>query len=591
MSLATVWQHGNFSGARRLELIWEHMRDAVERERDELHEYQEECLDFLRDNPFSAAFLDTGLGKTATLLTLIDELLTNESILRVLIIAPIRVATQTWPNEIAKWGHTCWLPYTVIRAEDDDPEVISAGKVANDNFKARADYQELKAARDKAVWRAQFALDTADDAMGRKEAQEALKLAQALPSARGEAGRAATAAKEAIRCRKLAEKTPIHIIDIEHIKWLVQKHTEWKVKVKGRSRKRYREVVDWPYDMVVIDESSKFKDHGSDRYKHIEAVRRGPWIKRLHELTATPAAESYMGLFAQVFLMDKGERLGANITSYRDRFFRNKPHSKSRFQYELMPGMQEVISDKIADICLVMRSRDYLDEEDPNFITRPINFQPWELKRYKRFEREFLLDVGDAEETVIEAETAAVLSSKLLQLSSGTVYGNDKRVHHFHDYKLDDLDELIESLQGSPIMVSYWYKPSLARLKKRFPTGQTMDKAGKRLKDWNAGKIPILFVHPASIGHGLNMQEGPGHNIYFFDMCWSYELYYQLYRRLHRQGQQYRVNVHLPQMVDTIDCLVSDRLLAKEDAQEFLFARIRAFRRKMVKRQQMRIAA
>lgn len=581
------------SSADNLVYLFDHMRDRVEREREEMHDYQDECLDFLYCNPFSAAFLDTGLGKTATLLTLCDILLTKEETKKILVIAPIRVACQTWPNEIKKWGHTCWMSHTVIRAEDDDPEVISASRRATAEFKTRADYQELVDVRQKAVRAAEIDVFVAASPMERKEAKERLRAAWALPSAQGAGGKAATATKEEIRCRKMEEKTDIHIIDVEHIKWLVYKHTEMVSEVKNGRRRKVRRVTHWPYDTVIIDESSKFKEHDSDRYRSLEFVRRGPWIKRLHESTATPAAESYMGLFAQVFLMDRGKRLGNNITAYRDSFFRIKPHSK--YTWELMPGQKEIISDKIADICLVMKSKDYLDEEDPLFLKRPINFTTAQLKQYKKFERDCILEAPllgpDHEPTVIEAETAAALSGKLLQLSSGAVYGNDGRVHHFHDHKVEDLEELIDELQGSPIMVAYWYKSSLTRLKKRFPKAQTMDKAGKRLAAWNRGEIPILLVHPASIGHGLNMQEGPGHDIYFFDMCWSYELYYQLYRRLHRQGQKARVNVHLPQMVDTNDCLVSDRLLMKEDAQEFLFDRIRAYRRRMVKRATLRMAA
>jgi hypothetical protein len=562
---------------------------------EQLHDYQGEAVEFLYNTPFSAAFMDTGLGKTSTILTLLNRLFEREETKRVLIIAPIRVANQTWPNEIKKWSHTWWMSHSVLRAEDDDPEVISAGRAAREAFKNREDIGDLAEARRKAQDEVEW-LTLMEDG---PQAQDALKAARerlyAIPTAQQADGKARTAMKETIRQRKLAEKTDIHIIDIEHIEWLIDQFSEWKEVVRRGVRKRKREVVNWPYDTVIIDESSKFKDHKTDRYAALVSTRIKPQVKRLHELTATPAAESYMGLFAQIYLLDRGERLGNNITFYRDTYFRLKPRSK--YVYELMPGMQEVISDKIADLCLVMKARDYIKTEEPLFLSRKINMTPEQLKQYKTFEREFILETPEGE--LIEAVSAGALSGKLLQLASGAVYDEKKRYHIFHDHKLEDLEELVEELSENstttPLLVSYWYKSSLDRLKKRFPKAIVADKQGKFVKPWNEGKIKMLLVHPASIGHGLNMQAGPGHNIYFYDMCWSYELYYQLYCRLHRQGQKYRVNVHLPQIVGTNDVLVADRLLEKEDAQEFLFDRIRAYRKRLKalndNRQRVRMAA
>lgn len=562
----------------RIDRVHEHNR----RFRADMHDYQDGpdgIVQFLKDNPFSAAFLDTGLGKTVSALTLISDLVLAEEVERVLVIAPIRVCTQTWPTEISEWEHACWLDYEVLRAEDDDPEVISAGRAAMAEFKARPDYAEIKEAR---YWADFFAVNDNER-----------KAVLAIPTARGEGDRARTDKKEEIRKRKAASNKTLHIIDIEHIKWLVDQHSTWKeYKVRGRI-KRKRVVVDWPYDCVIIDESSKFKDYTTGRYKALNAVRAGKWIKRLHELTATPAAESYLGLFAQMHLVDQGERLGSHITAYKDDHFRFRRGSK--FVLELMPGHDKIISDKIADISMVMKSEDYLDEQPPLFLERPVTLTPAQLKQYKKFEREFVMTIpvgDDAPDVTIEAVNAGVLSGKLLQMSSGAVYDADKKYHVLHNHKLEDLAELVEELDGSPLIVSYWYKSSLARLRKQFPKAAVFDKVGKIVKPWNDGKVKMLLMHPASVGHGLNMQYGPGHDIYYYDMCWSYELYYQLYRRIHRQGQAVQCRVHLPKTLGTNDELVADRLLAKEDAQEVLFERVRAYRRRFKQREiAMRMAA
>lgn len=565
---------------QRIDRLHEHNR----RFRRDMHDYQDGpdgIVQFLKDHEFSAAFLDTGLGKTVSALTLISDLTLAEEIERTLVIAPIRVANQTWPGEIGEWEHVCWLDYEVLRAEDDDPEVIAAGREATAAFRARPDYEQLKEDR---YWAQYFAVT-----------EEDRKAVVAIPTASGVGAKARTAKKEEIRRRKAATKKALHIIDIEHIKWLVDLHSEWKIVKRNGKQIRIRQIVDWPYDCVIIDESSKFKEHDTDRYAALNAVRadKRKFIRRLHELTATPAAESYLGLFAQLHLLDQGERLGSYITHYREKYFRQKPRSK--FGWELMPGQREVIGDLIADISMVMKSSDYLDEQEPLFLPRRIRFSDAELKQYRKFEREFILTIpgqNGEDDVEIEATTAGALSGKLLQLSSGAVYDEKKKVHEVHRHKLEDLEELVGELDGKPICVAYWYKSSLARLRKLFPKAVVADKQGKFVKPWNEGKIKILLVHPAGVGHGLNMQYGPGQDIYYFDMCWSYELYYQLYRRIHRQGQTKQLRVHLPQMIGTNDELVAERLLAKEDAQEALFERIRMYRRRMKQKQAaMRLAA
>lgn len=556
----------------------------VERCEWEMHEYQDLATEFLWLNKFCALFIDTGLGKTVIVLTLLVRLIQNELANKILIIAPVRVAAQTWPNEIAAWEHTAWLGYSVIRAEDDDEEVISAGQARKEELEAMP-FGDLM------------------EEIGEFQTVRQY-IAQQVQKAR-------TAKKIELRERRRNSPADIHIINREALQWLIDQHSVWKKVVRRGKVVRKREIVNWPYNVVVIDESSSFKDHNTARFKAISAVRQqlkpmkqGGWIDRLIELTATPAAEGYMGLFAQIFLLDKGKRLGRFITHYREEYF---DHNKYAQTYKLKPGAKEAISDKIADLCLVMKSKDYLKEEEPLFLERTLDLAPSELRMYREFERDFILTLPDGEE--IEAETAAALSQKLLQLASGAIYRNksakpdedpdNPKIEPYavvHDHKVQDLAELQAELEvsGEPLLVAYWFKSSLARLRKQFPKAAVMDKAGKivsRHGPWNTGKVPMLLVHPASVGHGLNMQYGPGHDLYMFDMCWSYELFYQLYRRLHRQGQRRQVRIHLPQMRQTNDTLVWGRLREKEDAQEALFHRIRQMRRRFVEAEQMRMAA
>lgn len=506
----------------------------VERTEADMHEYQRKAGKFLLDNPFSALFIDTGLGKTVIVLTLIVWLLIRDQFNKVLIVAPVRVAAQTWPNEIVAWEHTACLNATVIRAEDDEPSVIAAGQVAYDEMRAKG-----------------FAIKDCTNARGKAQ----------------------TARKNYLRLKRMQSKAQVHVINREALEWLIDQYTVWvPKKVKGRNM-RVRKIVGWPYDVVILDESSSFKDHTSRRFKALAAVRQQGFIKRLHELTATPAAEGYLGLFAQAYLLDLGKRLGRFITKYREEFFVENKYGHT-FKIRNEKAMEE-ISDKLADISLVMKEEDYLKGQVPLFLDRKINMRPAELALYQKLERDFVMTLPDGE--VIEAETAASLSSKLLQLASGAVYDSDGKTHVVHDHKLEDLAQLQEELQGSPILVAYWYKSSLARLRKAFPKAAVMDPAGKivsRHGPWNTGKVEMLLVHPASVGHGLNMQYGPGHDLYMFDQCWSFELFYQLYRRLARQGQKKQVRIHLPQMQETNDPLVVKRLRMKQDAQEFLFRRI-----------------
>ena len=454
----------------------------------DLHDYQRQAVQFFLDNPRSSGFLDLGLGKTAIALTVLSQTLRDLDAGQALIIAPIRVAKQTWPTEIREWQHTGWLDHTLIRAEDGDDDV-------------------------RRVFDRQRALY--------------LNAATALgvpPAARGKQATTFAAPfrdqyKREKRERLANTPTPLHIIGLPQVEWLVQHH--------GKK---------WPYRTVIVDESSAFKDFSTKRWKALNSVYKH--TERLHLLTASPAAETWLHLFAQVYLLDRGERLGRRISHYRDEYF---DHNSYTFSYTLKKDADKKISEKISDICLVMKAEDHLDRSKPNRLIRPVELSDDTIAMYDAFVENFVLTLPSAD---IEALNGGVLVNKLLQFTGGAVLDEERNLHEVHHDKIDELRELVDELQGEPILVAYWYKSSLARLRKAFPKAVVMDKAGKAVDDWNAGKIPVLLIHPASAGHGLNMQKGPGHDIAFFDLPWSRELYEQVIGRIDRQGQAKVVRVH-----------------------------------------------
>lgn len=518
----------------------------VELEREQMHDYQTNiALPFLKENPFSALFIDMGMGKSVTCSTLIVDLLSefaNDD--KVLVVGPLRVMTDTWPTEFAKWRHLAPFNYTLIREDDDDPRIKEAARL------------DRKMAEEKAWERDSLR------ALGHTDAQIMEKL-----GATNE-----TQVRQNIRAELANSKCSIHFINREQLEWLVNLH--------GRK---------WPYRTVIIDESSSFKDHKTERFKALAKVRRTPGlITRLHLLTATPAAETYEHLFAQMYLLDLGKRLGKNITYYRERYFTQNRWTR---KWKLRPDAEEEILDKIKDICLVLKAEDYLDVAKPNIVPRYIHLSERVMSLYEQMSKEFLVTLDDG--TVVEAETAAALSSKLLQMASGVLYETYleedwdtqdlkkvKKTHHIHADKILTLQEIVEELQGKPVLVVYHFKSSLDRLKKAFPKAVVMDSDGKCIKDWNAGKIPMLLVHPQSAGHGLNLQQG-GHNMVFYDIPWSLENYLQVIGRLARQGQKYPVLVQVLLAKGTLDELVFAALQAKEDAQSRLFSLLKSLIRKM----------
>lgn len=531
--------------------------------REDMHEYQDEAVTFLRDNPFSALFIDTGMGKTVISLTLLDELFQKFSFGKALVVAPLRVAAQTWPNEIPQWEHTAYLNYQVLRAEDDEQEVIDAGKAAYAATLADPRVQQrARRARE-------TLLELGDTAEG------ATEFAKRFPArcARTAQSRARTAMKETLRQRRIRSNASVHIIDADHLEWLVEQYTVWTKAGKGRKK---RKIVGWPYDTIIIDESSMFKDYTTSRFKALLAVRISGYVTRLHELTATPASETYLHLFPQIYLLDLGERLGRNITSYREEYF---VQGRNQHVWKIRPSSEKRISEVISDLCLVMKAGDYLDEEEPLFLPRRLKLTDQQMATYNQMEADSLIRLGGADdEALVEAINAADLKNKLCQLASGALYRPDGGYELFHEHKIEDLMQLREELGDSPMFIAYWYQHSKDRLKRAFPKMKFMDRKGDAVQPWNAGKIRDLAAHPQGVSHGLNMQYGPGHDIYFFDVPFSGEKFYQFWRRIARQGQKMRCRVHLPQVLDTADFEIVEAQRLKQDAQDRLFGYMKARR-------------
>lgn len=399
------------------------------------------------------------------------------------------------------------------------------------------------------------------------------------------------------RISAMRNPASIHIVSRDNVEWLVQ---------------QFAATRRWPYDMVIIDESSSFKDHKTRRFKALRNVR--PQIKRLVELTATPAGETYLHLFAQLYLLDEGKRLGKSITNYQDTYF---SYNRWSHKYKLRPGMEEVILEKISDICLVMRAEDYLDVAKPIYINRKVKLDRKQSALYTKMSEDLVVEVyGDGDEPVmVEAETAASLSSKLLQMASGVLYNTyldginpktgkpikHRDVYELHEAKLDMLEEIVEECAGENLLVGYHFQSSLDRIKKRFPKAIQMDKEGECVTRWNAGKIPMLLAHPQSAGHGLNLQKG-GHIIVLYDIPYSLELYMQFIGRLARQGQAKVVKViHLVaegerrnkktqewEPMPTVDMGVVEAVQAKQEGQEWMLKeimKIRARRARAAKKQ------
>jgi len=377
-----------------------------------------------------------GLSKSVITLTALWELLLDSfDACRVLVVAPKRVAEDTWPREIQKWEHLHGLTFSLVLGSE-------------------------------------------------KERRAALQ-------------------KQAM----------IYIINRENVSWLVENHH-------------------WDFDTLVIDELSSFKSSKAQRFRALKKVR--PLCSRVIGLTGTPAPNTLIDLWPQIYLLDMGQRLGRFITHYRERFFTpDKRNREMVYSYKLRDGAEQKIYDLIGDICISMKATDHL--KMPELISNRVEVQlsPRERKQYDTLKKDMILKLKDGE---VDAMNAASLSGKLLQLANGAVYSADGKALPIHSRKLDALEDLVEAANGKPVLVAYWYKHDLSRIQDRFPESRVID-TSKDITDWNAGKIAIGLLHPASGGHGLNLQDG-GSTIVWYGLTWSLELYQQLNARLWRQGQK-----------------------------------------------------
>lgn len=371
---------------------------------------------------------------------------------------------------------------------------------------------------------------------------------------------------QAKRIRALNTPADLYVINRENICWLVD---------------YYRNA--WPFDMVVIDESSSFKSHSAKRFKALAGIRSR--ISRMVELTGTPSPNGLADLWSQVYLLDGGERLGKRYSQFRERYFQPDKRGADGmvYSYEAKPGTEESILAKISDICISMKAEDYLELPDLTYHEVPVELDKKSWRAYQDLERKMILELPEDDE-LISVTSAAALSNKLLQLANGAVYDEDRQVHEVHDCKIEAFLELVESLQGKPVLVFYNYQHDRERILK------ALEKSGLRIRelkttqdedDWNAGRIDILLTHPASSAYGLNLQQG-GNHVIWFGLTWNYELYTQANKRLHRQGQVNKVIIHHLVSTGTRDEDVMTALRRKDDVQnwvmESLKARIRRIR-------------
>ena len=439
------------------------------------HGYQKQAEQLIIEKPAILLAVEMGLGKTVTTLTAIQNLLYDRfDVQKVLVIAPLRVASVVWSDEVDKWNHL-----------------------------------------------------------------QGLQLSKILGS-------------EKQRLAALDQPTDIYLINRENVVWLVQHYG-----------------TKWPFDMVVIDESSSFKDPQAKRFRALRTVR--PKMKRIVELTGTPSPNGYMDLWPQVYLLDRGERLEKTITGYRSRYFEpDKRNATTIFSWQPRSGAIEAIQQKIADVMVSMKAEDWLKMPQRIDNTVRIRLEGKAKAEYRQLERDLLLPYADGD---VVAGSAAVLANKLLQMANGAVYDENQAVRVIHDLKLDALDELQEAANGKPLLVFYWYKHDAERILKRFPKARKLETEAD-IKDWNRGTVQMMLAHPASAGHGLNLQSG-GNQIAWFGLTWSLELYEQANARLHRQGQTQTVIVHHLIAEGTMDEQVMQALSRKDAGQKGLMEAVK----------------
>lgn len=432
--------------------------------RNNMHEYQNRAVDFIKDNKKAALWIDMGLGKTISTLTALSDLVANKKVKKVLIVAPLRVAKHTWSEEIRNWDHI-QIDYTIL-----------AG---------------LTPANRKAA---------------------------------------------------IYSDSPVHIINREMIPWLVE--------VLGQK---------WHYDCVVIDESSSFKSHTSKRWKAFRKVLGK--IKRMVQLTGTPAPNSLMDLWPQLYLLDKGERLENTRGKFLAKYCTVVGNPQWN-QYEVNPERADTIYKKVKDLVLRMSAKDYLELPERIDLTVEVELPPKARKAYEDMKRDFIMMYESGE---VLAVNAAVQVGKLLQICNGNAYTEDGDFVELHKEKLNELEQIIEQAQ-EPVLVAYNYKSDLSVIQKQLPNAEVLSSDPTAIDRWNKGEIPVLLTHPASAGHGLNLQKG-GNIIVWYGVPWSLELYQQFNARLHRQGQQKPVRIIHIVAKDSADESVVESLKTKDDSQ------------------------
>ena len=453
-------------------------------------DHQKIALDFLREHKRCCLFLDMGLGKTVTALTIAQELIDDFRVEKVLVIAPKRVAEDTWSRECNKWDHL-----------------------------------------------------------------KDLRVSKVLCSVNQ-------------RAKALGTPADIYVINRENVQWLVE-------YVNGN----------WDFDLVILDELSSFKNPQAKRFRMLRRVIG--MSDYVWGLTGTPASNGYMDLWAEMYLIDGGERLGKYIGSYRTAYFYPGAHNGNIvYEYKLRMDGKARIDRKLSDICLSMSKEDWLQLPPIIYNEVRVRMSDAERKVYDQFQRDKVLPILEGKIDSIEnmssavvGDTAAVVSNKLLQLAHGSVYDDNEGVFHLHDRKLEALQEIRESSQGQSLLVFYSYKHDLSRILDNFSDAVVL-KDSSDIDRWNNGEIPMLLCHPASSGYGINLQEG-AHIIVWFGLPWSLELYQQANARLYRQGQNYPVIVHHIITEDTIDDRVLMALQSKDATQRSLLDALKGYVRQI----------
>lgn len=447
----------------------------------EPHDYQRYATKYIESHSVAAVFLDMGLGKTSITLTALNDLLFDYfDAHRILVVAPLRVARNTWSDEIEKWDHLKDLQFSI--------------------------------------------------AVG----------------------------TEAERLSALKRQADIYIINRENLQWLIEKSD-----------------VPFDFDMVVIDELSSFKNHQAKRFKSLMKVR--PKVKRMVGLTGTPSSNGLMDLFAEFKILDMGARLGRFIGQYRMTYFKpDKMNGPIVYSYKPLLGAEQAIYEKISDITISMKAADHL--KMPELINSKylVHLSEKEKKKYEDMKAELVLALPEGE---ITAANAASLSGKLSQMANGAVYADDESILSIHDRKLDALEDIIEAANGKTVLVAYWFKHDLMRIEERLKSKdipfEKLD-SDASIKKWNKGELPVALIHPASAGHGLNLQSG-GSTLVWFCITWSLELYQQTVARLYRQGQSEGTvtNIHIVTK-NTIDERIMKALLEKDKTQSALIDAVKA---------------